>query len=265
MIVNESRGVTLLEVMLVLLIGSFLLLLAVRQYEQYQLEQYALQLKYNVDSLLQAMSYFYRANCATGKLSPSQLSPFPPTQLTYPLSLNNNDFAGYLPDNWQPMNPLVDNNANDNGYFTQFNFFQIGQKNATACFTFWSSGNTPAGCNTSTAIPNTMVVGWQIQVVVKMINPQTTTNYLGLTGADCAIDASNLPANKIVNCSNNSTSGSPTYLVWQRSPSFATPTVSANDWMATPRLKMFNAQYTHDAMFELYMNNSSPYYYLCGG
>ena len=264
---KKSKGVTLLEVMLVLLIGSLLLIFGIRQYQQYQLEQYALQLKYNVDSLLQAMSYFYRANCAKGKLSPSQLTPFPPTQLAYSLSVDNNDFVGYLPNNWQPLNFLVDNTADDYGYSTQFNFYQIGQKNANACFSFWSTGNTPAGCNTPNAIPNTLVVGWQMQVIVKMINPDTTTNYLGLTGADCAIDATDLPTNKVVDCSKTSASGAPTYLVWQRPPSFATPTISANDWMATPGLRMFNLQYSHDAMFELYMDNSSatPYYYLCGG
>jgi len=265
--VNKSKGVTLLEVMLVLLIGSLLILLAVRQYQQYQLEQYALQLKYNVDSLLQAMSYYYRANCETGKLSPSQLVPFPPTQLAYSLSLDKNDFVGYLPNNFQPMNPLVDNSVDDYGYSTQFNFFQVGQKNANACFSFWGTGATPVGCNTPAAIPDTVVVGWQLQVIVKMSNPATTTNYLGLTGADCAVDESDLPTNKVVDCSKKNTDSTPTYLVWQRSPSFATPAVSSSAWMSTPVLKMFNLQYTHDPMFELYMNNTATtsYYYLCGG
>jgi hypothetical protein len=256
--------------MLVLLIGSSILLFSIKQYEEYKMNQNAIALKSTVDSILQSMSYYYQANCQNGTLSPTVSSFPPPPVFDNAGALWNVLNQGFLPANWQGLNPIVDNAAPNQGYSVQFNYFQSTKpsnpgRNTKVCYNFWSSGTANvSGCGATPApIPDSIIIGWQIQVTVKMKDPTSTMDYAGLAGADCAV--TDLTPNTVADCSHSGT-GPFQYLVWQRLPAFASPTISSPLWLTTPMVKQFNEAYTHDPMYEIFMNGTSPtsYYYLCG-
>lgn len=270
---HTMRGVTMLELMLVILIGSSILLFSLEQYREYQANQYAIQLRSSVDSILQAMSYYYQGNCQRGTLSPSMLPAFPPNPPIFNRNGNlwNDLNNGFLPANWQGLNVIVDNSAANQGYSVQFNYYEATKpispgRNTTVCSPFWSSGNPfiASGCSTTPApIIGSIIVGWQIQVAVKMHDPNTTLDYMGLAGADCAL--ATLPTNQPADCSQQPANPPYNYLIWLRLPSFASPTIGTPLWLTTPMVKQFNEAYTHDPMYEIFMRStSSPYYYLCG-
>ncbi|MDR3478165.1 MAG: hypothetical protein P4M14_09070 [Gammaproteobacteria bacterium] len=140
-----QKGITLLEAMLALAIGSLVLVLSLKMYRQYELDANLAQLQGNVDSLFQAMSLYYKANCfgsydssgavsTWGTLNPR--NPSPPS-LTQPKVLT---IAGklqgtnrYLKD-WQPLNPLVNSaGGSENGYFIQFVPVLFNTNNMNAC------------------------------------------------------------------------------------------------------------------------------------
>lgn len=264
--IKKLIGVTLLEILLVIAIGSSFILFAIRQYQLYQAQQYALQLRYNAETLLEALSYYYQANCAAGSGRTLSQTPLPSV---YDDSgkLYTDLTKGFLPGNWQPINPLVDNAATNKGYFVQFNNRSAGNRNINVCYSYWSTSGTAGtqGCSPAQAISNAPIILWQEQLAIKMKNPAQTLGYLGLSGADCAVDS--LTSGAPVDCSNTSTTGQPNYLVWQRLPSFASPTLTGDQWINQPIQKSFIQQYTHDPMYELYLQGtgSTTFNYLCGG
>jgi prepilin-type N-terminal cleavage/methylation domain-containing protein len=264
MVMNKSNGMTLLEVMLALAIAASIVLMGLKQYQQYKLGQEIEQVRYNVNLLFKALGDYYFANCAaavdgnpgvTGTLAPSQ-SPANPFIIAITTQL-----AGYL-SNWPPLyNPLIDSTF---GYTAQFNqSIQAGVRAATVCSSYW----TPM-CS-SAPNPSSQIILWTAQVVVKMSDPTKTLAYQGLVNADCAVTS--VPAARAINCSTTNggdgvTTGSPAYLVWQRLPSFASPAMSSSLQGAGSVIKEFNMLYTHDPMAELYniASYSTPNY-LCGG
>ena len=221
---KKMAGVTLLEVLLVMAIAASIIILTLRIYQQFQKDQYAIQLRYNADTLLEGLAYYYQANCAEGAGRKLSQQPFPTTFNdggNLYIDLTN----GFLPANWQPANPLIDPTAANNGYFVQFNYYSPSQRQVYACNTFWSTTPGQPGCTAPQPIPNTQVVIWVAQLAIKMRDPATTLGYLGLTGADCAVDS--LPAGAPADCSQASASGQPSYLVWQRLPSLASPALQS--------------------------------------
>lgn len=268
---KKAAGVTMLELMLVILIGAAIVIFGLQQYQQYQKNQYAIQLRSTVDSLLEALGSYYQANCETGTLSPTSMT-FPPSPIAFDDGgrLLNDLQNGYLPANVLFFNPIVDNTATNQGYAVQLNFFQSTNpaqpgRRTQVCYSFWGT-STGAGCSdTPLPTPNTMIIGWQIQVAVKIKDPATILNYVGLTGADCAVES--LTPGVPADCGSSTGSTNPLrYLIWQRLPAFASSAINSSLWLSNPLVKQFKAQYTHDEMYELYMNNTatSPYYYLCG-
>lgn len=69
---KRQIGVSLVEVMLVLAIGGFLVMMGLRQYMSYRLDADVALIKSNVDTIYAAMSSYFQANCggAGGTLSP---------------------------------------------------------------------------------------------------------------------------------------------------------------------------------------------------
>lgn len=256
--------------MLVILIGASIAIFGLRQFEQYQKNQYAIQLRLTVDSLLEALGSYYQANCETGTLSPKSMT-FPPSPIGFDDggTLLDDLQNGYLPDSVLFLNPIVDNKATNQGYAVQLNFFQSTNpaqpgRHTKVCYSFWGT-STAAGCSDTPApTPNTMIIGWQIQVAVKIKDPTTIMNYVALTGADCAVP--DLTPGVPADCGTGvGSTKALNYLIWQRLPSFASSAINSSLWLSNPLVKQFNEQYTHDEMYELYMNNTtSPYYYLCG-
>ena len=60
---KQSVGVTLLEVMLVLVVATSLLILALRTYYLFRFQAQEQQIAYTVDQTFRAMTGFYQANC----------------------------------------------------------------------------------------------------------------------------------------------------------------------------------------------------------
>jgi type II secretory pathway pseudopilin PulG len=87
---QAQQGLTIIEILLVLVIASTLILMGLRQYQSYRFDADVAQLKYNVDTLFQSMLSYFRANCS----GEGTLSPFkkPPVDMTspYPIDIQNN-------------------------------------------------------------------------------------------------------------------------------------------------------------------------------
>lgn len=136
---KQQKGVSLLEAMLALAIGATVLVLSLRMFSQYQLESNLENLRYNVDTMFQAMSLYYKANClgtyvsnasvynsagtisTYGTLNPSPQNPSPPS-LTQPKRIKLADLQGvnnYLP-NWIPSNTLLNTAFGEGGFYMQF-------------------------------------------------------------------------------------------------------------------------------------------------
>lgn len=253
MILKRVSGVTLLEGLLTMAIMSSILLLGVQQYQTYKNQTNALDLRYNVDKLFVAAAHYYQANCRSGTLAPPGNSV-----VTTALNGTGGIVGSYLID-WQPLNPLVDSAATDGGYSLQYNPTKL-TRNRYVCF---RGQQYPPGTNPVCWAPlpiqsgQKTVLNWQIQVAVKMAKPEYAKSYQGLTGADCVSDVATA-------C--NQAAAKPIYLIWQRTASYASPNMSSPLLPSTMRVTQFNAQYTHDELYE--MNNAtyaSGQYYVCGG
>ena len=59
---TQQKGVTLIEVMLVLAIASLLILLGIRQYQSYKGDINIKQFNYDIDKIFKAMKEFYSTN-----------------------------------------------------------------------------------------------------------------------------------------------------------------------------------------------------------
>jgi prepilin-type N-terminal cleavage/methylation domain-containing protein len=78
---NWASGVTLLEVMLVIAIAGSILAMGISQYQSMQRDSNVRQVQANVDTLFNAMAYWYKANCgraAVGGNTSGYLSPYNP-------------------------------------------------------------------------------------------------------------------------------------------------------------------------------------------
>ncbi len=286
---KAERGISLLEVLLVIAIASSILLMGLRVYQQYSVDAYAQQVKYTVDQVFQAMAHYHQVNCqnlvgpdgkVTRKGDLSFSSSAPPKQphvidiendlLTDP----NNQGNVFLPT-WQPLNPLIDPTAGTKGFFAQFNPpSKLDQRMVYYCQNLNQDLGGVNKCDPSALQPlqqNTpTILLWSIQVAIKLNtqDPDKQQMYMNLLGADCisTLQGTNevAPCSSASNPSGGSSSGG--YLVWSRLPSMASPNTTSSLWESTPLLTQFNRQYQMDEVYEF--NNSSyasQTYYTCGG
>lgn len=269
----KIKGVTLPEFLLVLAIGMAVIVMGLRQYQARQKENNYRILRNNVENLFVAMKNYYYVNCPeNGTLYPKQQ----PSMLV-PVPVTKTDLTAYFSRTWPLFSSVVyhgeqteekeENAAADSGYkseasyLAQFNPIDYTNKNAYVCNYF---GTDPVACSQPEPIPSSKVLLWQAQVAVLMANPAETVAYLGVSGADCAVNE--VPTDIGVDCSTGITEGEAAYLVWQRLPSFASPELKTVHWLSNPRVKMLNLQYTHDPMYENYNPSDTSYqYYVCGG
>lgn len=281
MIIKKSRGLTLLETLLVLVIGSSLILLGFAQYQTWSTERDYEVLKYNVDTLFQGMKQYYQINCGDthntngsivtyGELSPTEppagITRTPPVpDLTIPFVVDIDNLQPYL-NSWPRVTSVVKDLGHASSYQAQFNP-ETNTKDSYACYTPDQSPATVA-CSTPTNIAKSNVIYWQAQVVVEMEDPKKTVAYLGVVGADCAVNTVSTTAP--VDCSKGITDRAKPakYMVWQRFPSYTSTNIRSSSWVSAPVSKEFNLQYTNDPMYEMYNTNNSSYTpqnYLCGG
>lgn len=269
---QQQRGITLLETMLVSVIASAILILSYQQYRSYKLDSDINQVKYNVDQLFQAASYYYQANCrnqvnsstgapiaGSGALDPLN-NPVTPTVIT-PVQLYQ---AGYLKEMlpWVPSLVYDDGTNTMTGYVVQFNLLTPQQARTINL----SGGGTANVGN---------IYVWRIQVAV-YVKPNTTRvgkftvstqdqaqKYMSMMGGQCV---SQPTGSSVMPCSPTSTMTGD-YVVFERLPSFATPSSSSGLYPTNAAIKQFNQQYTTYPI--LYMTGgsasaSSPQNYLCG-
>lgn len=242
---QKQKGVTLLEILLVLAIASSLLLLGVRQYTQYKRDQYPDDLKLKISQLFQAAANYYKANCESGSLSSA--------------SLGVSDLKDFLPAQWSSVNPLV----SPDQYVIQFNESTVDVRFIYACYNGACSDPEPIS---STTKNNT---SYQLQVAVKLADSSMASmlSYKALLGADCISD---LNGKQVTPCG-ATTAGTGPYLVWTRSPSLAMFNSNSNLWPSVHTVNQFKLQYTHDPMYEMANPtatsplDSRDVYYQCGG
>ncbi len=248
---DAQTGVNLLETMLVLVIAGTILVFGLRQYQLYRVEQSFEQVKYNVDQLFLAAAHFYQANCSAEKVLDPNFTP-PPSN-PYPLDISKDlQTPGFLL-NWQPLNELIDDTAAGQGYVVQLNS-STATRNIYACWNF----DTPT-CTLPQSIQSNQktIILWRIQIAVKLKNAANIRTYQSPLLADCVSDTATACKQDAAN---------PTYLIWQRLPSFASPKTRTSLWVTMPVLKVFNLQYTHDQMYEFQNETyAESQNYLCGG
>lgn len=249
---KHQLGVTLLEILLALAIGAAVILMGIKQYQQYQTQQYMAQLQFNVDQLFQGLGFYYQNYC----------SILNPSTTTYLLNVHADlEVPGYLSTNWQPYNPLINNTDTTNNYIVQFNLSgnTAPTRYENACWNF--TGNaSDLNCTTPQATQASVFL-WRTQVAIEFPSTADMDTYKNLLNADCISD---LSSSGVTPCDSSPPSGH--YLVWERLPSFSAPNSSSGLWPATHVLQEFNLQYTHDQMYELQNSSyAATQNYMCGG
>jgi len=273
----RQKGVTLIELLLVIIIALTFVSLGIKVYQQQEYEVELQNVKSNVDFLFVAMKNYYLANCrairnsATGSVitsSTGQLDPtvnVPPVTSIVPININTAlATPGYL-EKWPlPYSVLVTNN-----YIVQFNLYNNSATypNAVKTIYFCSNKNNclaPTGIATK-AVNNVYL--WTIQVAVQVQNSAQAAYIAGRLNADCR---SSLSGSVVTPCSQSPVLGS--YLVFERLPSMASSTATTVSplWLSIPGLKQFTEQYTNDNDYAVTNDDSAhgfPGYenYLCGG
>jgi type II secretory pathway pseudopilin PulG len=254
MLQPKLRGMTLLEVLLVIVIGIAILILGFRQYQNIKAESDFQIIQYNVDTLFSAMSLYFQANCSQGTLSPSYLSP-QKFSTPFPISINNdlmNPTYAYLTV-LPKASSLVSSTNGWTSYIVQFNP-QINIRQMTP---------NQTGNNLNNNLGMALI--WTIQVAVHMKSNTGVQTYANILDAACI---SSMQNGMVTSCNSNPTPGK--YIVFQRLPSWASPNSLSNYWTMNPQVKLFKQLYT-TAPFQ-YLMNSQGYstqgnmqYYLCNG
>lgn len=204
----KQKGMTVLEILLVVVIGGAIVLMGVNQYNSYRLVADARQVKYSIDVLTQAAAQYYRASCnitATSQLN----SPLDPTTTpnTVPIDIAAVLQAGGFLTQTIASNPLVDDTAAGT-----WQGYTVVLKKTTADRNICVEGSnatglTPAkGCTQTQKIGTT--VNWSIQVGVVLKKPEIAKYILGLSNGSCVSSLQNAGAGTFpVACSQATTYG----------------------------------------------------------
>lgn len=247
---RNAKGATLIEVILVLAIASFILLLSFNQYLSYRRNADVMQLQTNVDMLFGALESYFHANCSNPDSPLSAKSE----SVSYAVPIEKLMSEGYLvlSNNKMQGNPLVNADSQGQGYILQFNQTQV-------------SGELPTRTQEMTNAPSVSigsVVLWQAQVAVNLSNPNTTQQYLNILNANCL---SNLSGDIVTACNQGPSGGD--YVVFERGPSRPSSKANSIYWLNNPNVKLFKQEYTTDPITILVEPSQteqlSKQYYLC--
>lgn len=252
---QRQRGVSLLELMLALAVASLLIVLGLRMYQSFTVDQEAMQLQANVNTLFLAAGNYYRANCiqykdSTGTVTKAGALDPSVTTSDVAVPVSTLVSSGFLNQWSPPPNSLVDTSDPTTEYIVQFNLISAPRNQCTV----------GTGINQCT---QTVQVGtWnnrQIQVSVHMKN---ASMYQSMLGADCTSTVSS--GGKVSACSADAPGN---YLVWTRLSNFAAPEITTDFWPSSPSLEQFNQMYTTYPITTLtsgYIDVNTQYF-LCGG
>ncbi|WP_148340170.1 type IV pilin protein [Aquicella siphonis] len=261
-----QSGATLLEVMLVIVIGAAILYMSIQQYLTYRRDADALQVQANVDTIFQAMSSYYRMNCygttdgsyqmVAGTLNQA-ISPPNPLPISISTDLIDNGFLTTP----MPRNPIVKpTGAGTNGYVAQFNRFDPPQDRQTCMAGTNATTPLPPNCTDPRGVGK--IITWKAQVAVQLNNPTPTEAklYLNLLAGDCL---STMSGSTVVPCSTSGNTG--TFVVWEKLPSSGNAKFVSDYWVTMPTVSQFTQMYTTAPILNLTDGSSLPYqYYLCG-
>lgn len=266
---QSEKGVTLLEVLLVIVIAGMILILGLRQYQSLQTGNEARRIKYNVDAIFVAMSYYYKAECygrgsgeddsfKPGKLNPDNSD----YQENIDIDITDDLFEkGYLRQAL-PLIPLLDTSVGMNGFVAQFNMDD--SRSRKICIEGnEAQGPSDSNCDKSKEIGK--IVTGVIQVSVKMKDQATANTYVKYLGGDCLSSPGG--HGTVLPCKDSSGTG--TYIVWERLPSFASPNAQGSNAAGNQVLNQFTRDYsTYPAGYLISNKGESPggeqQYFLCG-
>jgi type II secretory pathway pseudopilin PulG len=233
---RKMAGVTLIEVIVVIIIASGIFLLGMKFYNAIRRDGDVAQVKYNVDRIFAAATEYYQANCRwqrnpltgvhVGVLTLGKLDPAANPGTPFPVTVTSLSTGGYLdPNSPIPLSPLINNATLNGGYIVQFN--------KAAPTDQLVSGNKMG-----------KVIIWTVQVAVAIRNA-APLQMVKMLGADCAANAS---GNVITPCSVGlpASASQTVYAVWERLPSNAAPNAEADTWMGNAEVKAFTQLYTNN-------------------
>lgn len=263
----SEKGITLLEIMLVLAIASFIIVLGLRQYTAMRTGAEANRILFNVDAIFASMANYYKAECGgirkNGEFKPGKLHPDNSDyQENISISIQNDLIAnGYLSENLVPIPVVSTSGIGTNGYVAQFNM-DDSKKRKVCVDGDEATGPDPSqGCDESKNI-GTIVTGI-IQVSVNMKDAQTAKTYKNYLAADCISDVS---GSIVLPCSESAGTG--TYLVWERLPSFAAPRSQGSNPGGNVIVNQFRQEYEiYPVTYLINSGGDTPdgeQYFLCG-
>lgn len=249
--IKKIAGVTLLEVLLVLIIMAAILYFSIAQYQVFRHDEDVAVVQANVDKLFDAMTKYYLANCNDSKKATKIFSTYNSSQI-YVVDISTLMTNKYLsaPGSTMPISSIVNSTGTGQGYILQFNQFQNSGTPKLPQRTTYAASGTSLGS----------IVIWQIQVSVEMSDPTNAAVYQGLLGADCVSDMQN---GSVLPCEKAGSKGK--YLVWERNPSFSTSRSPSTYWPSKPNVKQFYQMYHTDPISYLMTGTSDTQYYACGG
>lgn len=273
--IKRQLGITLVEILLVIIISIGLLFLSVRQYESFRVDADAMQLQNNVDTLLQAVARFYFANC-NGSFNPNGTPVFTPG-LLHPNRNPSNPFlvniqnqlvnSGYISAAPFPINPIV----NSGSPATQFGGYVTQLNSTTQTRLICQTGNKATGTTAATGCTGTVQTGtiiiWEPQVAVLIKDTTKVQAYAALLGADCT---SSLSGTAVAPCTKNQPGN---YLVWQRAPSMPSISIRGNSSYLGLQGVLNSFNFMYQSYPTVYLGTVSgvttpanqPQYFLCGG
>lgn len=250
---QQDSGITLVEVLLVLVVGVTILVSAFKLYDRLRVDSRILELKSNVDTLFLAAANYYQVNCAKG----GTLDPTIATGTVKTIDITTDLITpAFLPASFPPSNALVDPAAGPGlkGYVVQFNKYLKPRYQQTC--------SDPPTCSTLEDTQVGTVVIWQIQIAVKMKNTAAAqlAAYKTYLNADCLATATGTPGSTPL-CSTSPTGN---YLIFQRLPSAVMFNANAQSsfWSINPMAKQFGQMYTSNPITDLTgQDHSTEYQY----
>jgi len=174
------KGMTLFEMLLVLVIAGFILAFSLGQYRSLKSGADAEVLKANVNTIALATAYYYRANCAEPAVVPSATNPLwkiipPVTGTSVPVDINTQLVTpGFL-------GPILPNSLVSQPGGTPYEGYTVTLNSTVTPRTVCTAG-TSSAC-TATVTTGT-VINWTINILVCLQDPTTLTLLQSLTNAD---------------------------------------------------------------------------------
>jgi type II secretory pathway pseudopilin PulG len=275
------QGITLIEVLLVLVIAAVILALGIQQYQFYKRDADIDQVKNSVDTVFQAMSHYYWANCSppsgydqnpcgTSARSALVVCPTTVTTVVNPVTINiTTDLItpSFLTASNLTIQNIIDHKDQNgltsaiNGYTLQYNLFYKPDSNIP----------TRQFCKDNVCTTVAFIIIWKMQIGVKLTLDASkfADNYKNLLEADCTSDYADKcgtfppPPPPPVGQPVPPVTPTAKYLIFTRYPGQVNSEAQSIYWQLNPIAKDFKQQYENQADWYLATNASTPRYYYC--